>query len=337
MNQFNTNSTNPLFQQLFNAFLDKYCTWQYANSLSCSDYYFNLKQCLVLMEPFIKSLYRKAPPSDKPIIIKTYKEEIINRTAILADWLFPEKASLCLTQNNCTLEQLFEPRNFSRHDPNSFPGFLFYVEKELTEKDINNIIIINHASFLCYICKYFIDKFIDLIENLPYNENLYSRKMEKIDVLNNPSEQQFEKVKRKKKQIKDTNKSAFSFIFIGKPNNLLNFINFLNTRLNESFLNDLESNPQELFDVLTANPILPNTPKIYFSCQTTQLAYIFNRLTPLFENLNFNSIGESNLFYTRQKIQLTENNLSKSKSSCNNNPSQKNIIDQAFEKCFKTE
>jgi hypothetical protein len=111
-------------------------------------------------------------------------------------------------------------------------------------------------------------------------------------------------------------------------------INFLNTHLNESLLNELESNAQELFDVLTANPILPNSPKIYFSCQTTQLAYIFNKLTPLFENLNFNSIGKSKLFYTKKKFQLTESNLSKSKSSCNNNPSQKNIIDHAFEKCF---
>ncbi|MDX9933163.1 MAG: hypothetical protein RB294_11310, partial [Bacteroidales bacterium] len=70
----------------------------------------------------------------------------------------------------------------------------------------------------------------------------------------------------------------------------------------------------------------------YFSCQTTQLAYILRKFEDSFNYLSPKNIELSGLFITRTETILKESNIKKSLTVCNYNPSEQITIDKAIKK-----
>jgi hypothetical protein len=117
-----------------------------------------------------------------------------------------------------------------------------------------------------------------------------------------------------------------SFNFNGNKARLLNVITQLNNQI--ELLNEDITTPQQMVDVLTARDLKQPLPKIQFNTETTQVRYVFDKLSPSFSNLTFALIVRCGLFYTKaKKEQITKSNLSSSK---NPNPKNKGIIDEIF-------
>ena len=123
-----------------------------------------------------------------------------------------------------------------------------------------------------------------------------------------------------------SNSNKLSFNFNGNKVRLLNVITQLNSQI--ELLNDDVTTPQGLFDVLTAKDLLQPLPKILFNTETTQVRYVFDKLSPSFSNLTMALIVKTELFYSKSnKEPLTKSNLSSSKIS---HPKNKDIIDEIF-------
>lgn len=117
-----------------------------------------------------------------------------------------------------------------------------------------------------------------------------------------------------------------SFNFNGNKARLLNVITQLNNQI--ELLNEDITTPQQMVDVLTARDLKQPLPKIQFNTETTQVRYVFDKLSPSFSNLTFALIVRCGLFYTKaKKEQIIKSNLSSSK---NPNPKNKGIIDEIF-------
>jgi hypothetical protein len=92
-------------------------------------------------------------------------------------------------------------------------------------------------------------------------------------------------------------------------------------------LRDSQSGVENLVRVLTSDNLSMETEHIHFNCETTQLYYVFNKLSHFFTNLSFQNIEKSQLFFTKKGNPLKAQNLSSSKVDY---PKDYKQIDKAF-------
>lgn len=114
-----------------------------------------------------------------------------------------------------------------------------------------------------------------------------------------------------------------SFGFNGNKENLKSVIIALNREL--YLLNEDKTSSDDLLSVLTSKDLKIGAPQIHLNCETTQFAYIVDKLKSHFHNLTPTSIEKTNLFYSKKGTLLKRNNLYKNNS---NYPKEQDTIDR---------
>lgn len=79
-------------------------------------------------------------------------------------------------------------------------------------------------------------------------------------------------------------------------------------------LNESRSRQNDLFRILTAKDIKPDSTKIYIGCQTKQFRRVRDQLEKCFNHLSLANIEKSQFFYSKLNKPIKENNLSASAS-----------------------
>lgn len=125
----------------------------------------------------------------------------------------------------------------------------------------------------------------------------------------------FQDAKNEMLQIDDfklEKSDKLSFGFNGNRESLKSVIIALNRHL--YLLNDDKTSSDDLLSVLTSKDLKIGAPQIHLDCETTQFAYIVDKLKSHFHNLTPTSIEQTNLFYSKKGTLLKRNNLYKNKS-----------------------
>ncbi len=136
----------------------------------------------------------------------------------------------------------------------------------------------------------------------------------------------FQDAKNEMLQIDDfklEKSDKLSFSFKGNADNLKIVINALNREL--YLLNEDKTSSDDLLSVLTSKDLKIGAPQIHLDCETTQFAYIVDKLKSHFHNLTPTSIEKTNLFYSKKGTLLKRNNLYKNNS---NYPKEQDTIDR---------
>ncbi|MEM0518972.1 MULTISPECIES: DUF6617 family protein [Aequorivita] len=90
----------------------------------------------------------------------------------------------------------------------------------------------------------------------------------------------------------------------------------------------IETNVEQLYQLLISSDYNQLDYKIYLECETTQFSYIVSQLNPFFTNLKPASIERSNKFITLTGVPLKANNLYKNKV---HNTKEKEEIDKIIQ------
>jgi hypothetical protein len=95
-------------------------------------------------------------------------------------------------------------------------------------------------------------------------------------------------------------------------------------------LNEDVSSSEDLLKVFTSTNLTPGCIKIQLGCETKHFRYCLDKFKPYFHNLTLSNIEKSNIFYSKQDILITANNLSASSSRNRLEPKEKSTIDKIF-------
>ncbi|MFA5971914.1 MAG: DUF6617 family protein [Lentimicrobiaceae bacterium] len=95
-------------------------------------------------------------------------------------------------------------------------------------------------------------------------------------------------------------------------------------------LNEDVSSPEDLLKAFTSENLTPGCTKIQLGCETKHFRYCLDKFKPYFHNLTLSNIEKSNIFYSKQDILITANNLSASGSRNRLEPKEKSTIDKIF-------
>ena len=95
-------------------------------------------------------------------------------------------------------------------------------------------------------------------------------------------------------------------------------------------LNEDVSSPEDLLKAFTSERLTPGCIKIQLGCETKHFRYCLDKFKPYFHNLTLSNIEKSNIFYSKQDILITANNLSASGSRNRLEPKEKSTIDKIF-------
>ena len=95
-------------------------------------------------------------------------------------------------------------------------------------------------------------------------------------------------------------------------------------------LNEDVSSSEDLLKVFTSTNLTPGCIKIQLGCETKHFRYCFDKFKPYFNNLTLSNIERSKIFYSKQDILITANNLSVSSSKNKLEPKEKGTIDKIF-------
>jgi len=100
---------------------------------------------------------------------------------------------------------------------------------------------------------------------------------------------------------------------------------FLNAKID--FINETKTPEDNFIAVLTSKNLKAVNSEIHISCETTQFAYIVEKLRQYFSNFNPTTIEKSNLFFSKKGNPISRNNLYANKSD---NPKCIDEIDKFF-------
>jgi hypothetical protein len=120
----------------------------------------------------------------------------------------------------------------------------------------------------------------------------------------------------------DINEQKFSFGFRGNKENLKMVLGQLCLKI--GLLNEKKSTIDELVEAFTTKDLVPNSVKIYINCETAQFRYIIDCIKSKFNNLKLKTIQKSGIFFSKNDILITSQNLSSGKIE---NPKEKDKID----------
>jgi hypothetical protein len=95
-------------------------------------------------------------------------------------------------------------------------------------------------------------------------------------------------------------------------------------------LNEDVSSPEDLLKAFTSENLTPGCIKIQLGCETKHFRYCIDKFKPYFNNLTLSNIERSKIFYSKQDILITANNLSVSSSKNKLEPKEKGTIDKIF-------
>lgn len=98
-----------------------------------------------------------------------------------------------------------------------------------------------------------------------------------------------------------------TFGFKGDKDRLKNILQILQTRI--EILNIDTCTIDDLINVLTSKNIKNINRKIYLSCETSQFAYVLEKLSNLFSKPLNPVIDNSDIFYSKRNKKITANNL----------------------------
>jgi hypothetical protein len=115
------------------------------------------------------------------------------------------------------------------------------------------------------------------------------------------------------------------FGFIGDKDRLVEVIRELCDKVN--MLDERRTEQGALVKVLGAFRFEGSSLPIYLACDTIQFRYIIDKFKAFFDNLRPISVGESQLFYSRNNTLISARNLYASKQVA---PKKKEIIDRIF-------
>lgn len=130
---------------------------------------------------------------------------------------------------------------------------------------------------------------------------------------------------KKDEKVKYSNSNKITFGFKGDKEKLLSVLNRLHLKIN--LLQEEKTAVEQLYKVLTSKELKLGIHPIYFNCETTQLRYIIDKLSPYFDKLKFSIIERSQLFYSSNNTLINAQNLSSSKVD---EPKEKATIDEIF-------
>ncbi len=127
-------------------------------------------------------------------------------------------------------------------------------------------------------------------------------------------------------EIPDQDRIWFGFRDdITKLTNVVNQLCFKIELLNEDV-----SSSEDLLKVFTSTNLTPGCIKIQLGCETKHFRYCYDKFKPYFSNLTLSNIERSKIFYSKQDILITANNLSVSSSKNKLEPKEKGTIDKIF-------
>lgn len=138
-----------------------------------------------------------------------------------------------------------------------------------------------------------------------------------------------------KASITPTNsEKPISFKFKDSVSKFKYFLESLNVQLSDGLVNTNKSDISELLHILTSDPVPSDSKPVYFSCETTLLAYILRKINLSFQSLTDMNIERTGLFITKNEVILTKSNICKSISSCRKRPKEYEKVDKAVSELY---
>ena len=98
-----------------------------------------------------------------------------------------------------------------------------------------------------------------------------------------------------------------------------------------NFLDEENSNSEDLVQLLTSKNIEPFTTKIFLGCKTTEFVFVIDNISKHFKALNPTNIEKSRSFWTKPQTNkeptlITVDNFYKTRSKSNINEERKTLI-----------
>ena len=147
----------------------------------------------------------------------------------------------------------------------------------------------------------------------------------------NPNIVELRPIPKSKESVEGAEIQDQDRIWFGFRDDLTKLTNVVNQLCYQiELLNEDVSSSEDLLKAFTSENITPGCTKIQLGCETKHFRYCLDKFKPYFHNLTLSNIEKSNIFYSKQDVLITANNLSASGSRNRLEPKEKSTIDKIF-------